>query len=76
MGAPGRPDADPGRCQLVTRIERRAKAADLIAKAIQYNAPVDWQGPRMDNYALIWGRIAADVLDREGILCALHEETP
>ena len=55
-------------------IERRAKAAQVVTKVIQYNAPVDWQGPRMDNYADLWGKIAADALDVAGLLCALHED--
>jgi len=32
--------------------------AEVIAKAIRDNAPVDWMGPRFDQYARIWATAA------------------
>jgi predicted RNA-binding Zn-ribbon protein involved in translation (DUF1610 family) len=36
--------------------------AEVIAKAIRDNAPVDWSGPRLNQYARIWATAADQAL--------------
>ena len=38
--------------------------AEVIAKAIRDNAPVDWMGPRLNQYARIWATAADQALSR------------
>jgi len=39
--------------------------AETIAKAIRDNGPVDWMGPRFDQYARIWATAADQALPRD-----------